>query len=161
LESYEQAAPWSALMRDAVESGLMPPWGAIETDECQPAHSWRNDMRLSDAQKQLLAQWVANGSPEGDPANAVPLPAPPSLELENPTVVLQNPSPFTVGGSSDSFVCMVMDPGNEQDVWVTGIQLIPDNAEVVHHVLTYIDTTGASDNLIDADGKFPCPGGFV
>ena len=38
--------------------------------------------------------------------------------------MLQNPSPFTVGGTSDSFVCMVVDPGNEQDVWVTGVQIV-------------------------------------
>jgi hypothetical protein len=161
LETYEQAAPWGALMSDVVEQGIMPPWGAIETDECQPDHGWRNDSRLSAEQKQLLADWVAANTPEGDPANAVALPEPPNLELESPTVVLQNPSPFTVGGTSDSFVCMVMDPGNEQDVWITGIQMIPDNSEVVHHVLTYVDTTAASDAMVDAEGKFPCPGGFV
>ncbi len=161
LETYEQAAPWGQLMTDVVVDGLMPPWGAIETDECQPDHSWRDDTRLSDEHKQLLADWVSAGTPEGDPADAVALPEPPSLELADPSVVLQNPSPFSVGGTTDSFVCMVVDPGNQQDVWVTGVQMIPDNTQVVHHVLTYIDTNAASDALVDADGKFPCPGGFV
>src|SRR5690606_21072169 len=82
-------------------------------------------------------------------------------ELQDPSVVLQNPSPFTVGGTSDSFICMAVDPGNQQDVWITGVQMIPDNAEVVHHVLVYIDSNATSDNMVDADGKFPCPGGFV
>ena len=161
LETYEQAAPWASLMNDAVADGIMPPWGAVETDECQPPHGWLNDTRLSAEQKQLIADWAAAGAPEGDPALAVALPEPPSLELENTTVTLQNPSPYTVGGNSDSFVCMVVDPGHTQDVWVTGVQMVPDNTEVVHHVLTYIDTTSASDNLVDADGKFSCPGGFV
>ncbi len=161
LESYEQAATWAALMVDAVNAETMPPWGARETDECQPAHGWRNDTRLSAAHKQLLADWLAAGTPEGDPSKAAPLPEPPSLELTNTTAVLQNPAPFTVGGTSDSFICMVTDPGNEQDVWITGVQMIPDNTQVVHHVLTYIDSTAASDAMVDEDGKFPCPGGFV
>ncbi len=161
LETYEQAAPWATLMSEAVNDGVMPPWGALETDECQPAHSWRDDTRLSDEQKQLLADWVSAGTPEGDPANAVALPEPPSLELADVSAVLQSPSPFTVGGTEDSFVCMVVDPGHQQDVWVTGVQIIPDNTEVVHHVLTYIDKNAASDALVDAEGKFPCPGGFV
>jgi hypothetical protein len=161
LETYEQAAPFGVLMSNAVDDGIMPPWGAIETDECQPSHGWLNDPRLSSEEKQLLADWVAIGTPEGDLQLAAPLPEPPSLELANTTTVLQNPAPFTVGGNNDSFVCMVVDPGHTQDVWITGIQMIADNTEVVHHVLTYIDTESASDALVDADGKFPCPGGFV
>jgi hypothetical protein len=161
LETYQQAQPFAALMSDAVNDGIMPPWGAIETDECQPTHTWLNDTRLSAEQKQLLGDWVANGTPEGDLDLAAPLPEPPSLELTNTTTVLQNPTPFTVGGNQDSFVCMVVDPGHTQDVWITGIQMIADNAEVVHHVLTYIDTMSASDALVDGDGKFSCPGGFV
>jgi hypothetical protein len=161
LETYEQAAPWAALMNEAVAEGLMPPWGAIETEECQPSHGWRNDMRLAEADKQLLADWVAAGAPEGDLAKAAALPEPPSLELADPNVILQNPSPFTVGGTADSFVCMVVDPGNETDVWINGAQIIADNTEVVHHVLTYIDSNSASDALVDGEGKFSCPGGFV
>lgn len=161
LESYEQAAPWSALMNDAVADQIMPPWGALETEECQPDHSWRDDLRLSAEEKQLFADWLDAGSPEGKPEDAAQLPEPPSLELAEPNVVLQNPTPYTVGGTEDDFVCMVVDPGHTQDVWVTGVQMIPDNTQVVHHVLTYIDTNSASDGVADADGKFPCPGGFV
>jgi hypothetical protein len=161
LETYEQSWPFAALMSDAVHDGIMPPWGAIETDECQPTHTWLNDTRLSDEQKQLLADWVDAGTPEGELELAAPLPEPPSLELTNTSAVLQNPAPYTVGGNTDSFVCMVVDPGHTQDVWITGVQMIADNAEVVHHVLTYIDTMSASDALVDGDGKFSCPGGFV
>jgi hypothetical protein len=161
LETYAQASAWASLMDQAIAAKTMPPWGAHETDECQPEHTWLNDLRLTSEQQQMFADWVAAGTPEGDPALAAPLPQPPSLELADTTVVLQNPAPFVVGGSSDSFICMVTDPGNEQDVWITGVQMIPDNAQVVHHVLTYIDANATSDSLVDADGKFPCPGGFV
>jgi hypothetical protein len=158
LETYEQAAPFAALMNDAVADGLMPPWGAIETDECQPAHGWANDLRLSDADKQLVADWVAAGSPEGDPANAVELPSPPNLDLPNPTATFQNPSSFTVGGNEDSFICYSIDPGLIDDVWITGLQIVPDNAQVVHHVLVYADPMANSAAVAGPDGSYPCFG---
>jgi hypothetical protein len=158
LETYERAAPWGALMNDQVAQGLMPPWGAIETDECQPAHDWANDLRLSADEKQLVADWVAAGAPEGDPAQAVELPPPPNLDLPDPSATYQNPSPFTVGGDQDSFICYSIDPGLESDVWITGLQLIPDNQQVVHHVLVYADPTAASADVAGPDGSYPCFG---
>ncbi|MFV8756729.1 hypothetical protein ACNOYE_39800 [Nannocystaceae bacterium ST9] len=158
LDTYAKAAPWAPMMDEVVSSGLMPPWGAIETDECQPSHDWRNDLRLPEETKQLFADWLAQGTPEGDPADAVPLPVPPSLELQNPTAVLQNPAPFEVVGPQDSFVCVAIDPGVDQDVWITGVQMVPDNIAVVHHVLMYVDSMALSDDMIDANGTFPCEG---
>ena len=158
LETYEAAAPWGALIDDQVSQGLMPPWGAIETDECQPAHDWRNDLRLSSDEKQLFADWVAAGTPEGDPEDAAPLPAPPNLDLSNPSATFQNPSAFTVGGNEDSFICYSIDPGLSSDVWITGMQLVPDNAQVVHHVLIYVDPAANSAAVADQNGSYPCFG---
>lgn len=161
LETYEQAAPWGELLAEAVVDQIMPPWGALDTEECQPQHEWRNDTRLSEEQRQMFVDWVAADMPEGDPALAAPLPEPPSLDLDQTNVVLQNPAPIVVGGNQDSFVCVVVDPGNSEDVWITGIQNIADNAEVVHHVLSYVDADNATAELVDEDGKFTCPGGFI
>ena len=161
LETYESAAAWGTISNEAIHARVMPPWGAEETDECQPPAPYKNDARLTDEERQLFDDWVNNNTPEGDPANAAALPEPPSLDLEGVSVERQNPTPFTVTGTEDSFPCMVVDPGHTEDVWVTGIQMIPDNDQVVHHVLTYIDPTGASDAVVDEDGKFDCPGGFA
>lgn len=158
LETYAQAEVFAPLMNDAVIAGDMPPWGALETEECRPAHTWQGDTRLTAAEKQLFADWVAQGAPEGDPADAAPLPEAPSLELADPTAVLENPAPFVVGGTQDSFVCVAIDPGIAKDVWISGVQMVPDKTEVVHHVLMYVDPLAVSDGLIDDDGTFPCLG---
>jgi hypothetical protein len=158
LESYEQASPWGALMSEVVDEGLMPPWGALETAECQLEHSWANDLRLADADKQLIADWVAAGTPEGPADEAAPLPAPPELDLQNPTATFQNPSSFTVGGTEDSFICYSIDPQLQNDVWITGLQMIPDNEQVVHHVLIYADPDANSAAVAGPDGSYPCFG---
>ena len=161
LESYASASAWGEVSNEAIQDRVMPPWHAEETEECQPPAPFKHDARLSEEQRQLFADWVAAGTPEGDPADAAALPAPPSLDLDVVSVELPNPTPFAVTGSEDSFPCMVVDPGHTEDVWVTGIQMIPDNDAVVHHVLTYIDPTGASDAVVDENGMFECPGGFA
>ncbi|MCA9696875.1 MAG: hypothetical protein KC431_05070, partial [Myxococcales bacterium] len=158
LEDYQQAAAWSASIDQVVASGEMPPWGALETEECQPEHSWANDLRLADADKQLIADWVAAGSPEGDPADAVELPAPPDLSLADPTATFQNPTPFSVEGTEDSFICFSIDPGLTSDVWVTGVQMVPDNQKVVHHALIYADPDANSAAVAGPDGSYPCFG---
>jgi hypothetical protein len=158
LETYPQAAAWAALVDQVVADGLMPPWGALETDDCQPEHGWTNDLRLHAAEKQLVSDWLAAGTPEGDPADAAALPSPPNLDLANPTATFQNPTPFTVTGTKDSFICYSLDPQLDADVWITGVQMIPDNAQVVHHVLIYADPQANSANVAGPDGSYPCFG---
>jgi hypothetical protein len=147
LESYEEAGPLAPVMALQAEARLMPPWHAIETDECQPPAPFKHDARLTDEQIQLLRDWADLGAPEGDPAQAVPLPPPPSLELPNPTVAVGMPSAVVVepdGARLDFFHCLSFDPGNAQEVYVDGLQLVPGNHLVVHHALIYVDTDASS-----------------
>lgn len=144
---YQQTAPWSALMADQAEAGLMPPWHALETAQCQPPLAYKHDARLSEAQIQLLRDWSDVGSPEGDPANAAPLPPPPSLDLANPTTTVTMGSPVSIeaqGDKLDFFHCLTFDPGNSEDVFLDGIQLVPGKREILHHVLIYVDEDAAS-----------------
>ena len=61
LLTYKDARPWAKSIATRVARGTMPPWHA------DPAHGeFLNDRRLSDAEKDTIARWVAAGSPEGD-----------------------------------------------------------------------------------------------
>lgn len=158
LEDYATAHVMSGAMLAEVEAGRMPPWGAETTDECAPRFDWKNDLRLSDAQKQVLADWVAAGAPEGDPADAVPvendnpLAGPPDLDIA-PLV------PWTATGDTDQFRCFVLDPGNStEDLWVTGWQVAPGNDEVVHHALVFLDTEAEATRNADVGDSYECFG---
>ena len=70
---YADAAPWAAAMASDVETGRMPPWGALETDECTPRVPWKDDARLDDDERQALIDWAAQGAPEGDTAQPAAL----------------------------------------------------------------------------------------
>ncbi|MFO7562266.1 MAG: hypothetical protein R6X02_06455 [Enhygromyxa sp.] len=147
MQTYQQTSAWAGLIADAVEARQMPPWHALETAECQPPLSFKHDPRLSDEQIQLLRDWAEIGAPEGDPALAVPLPDPPSLDLQDPTTTVLMQTPLSIDGegpSLDSFHCISLDPGHDQDVFLTGLQVIPGNRAVVHHVLVYVDENASS-----------------
>ena len=147
MATYEDTAPYAGVMQLQTELGLMPPWHARETDECEPPHAFKADPRLTDEQKQLIADWVALAAPEGDPANAAPLPQAPTLDLASPTVQMAMGGSVSVapqGNTLDYFHCLSFDPGNTEDVYVDGMQVIPGNPLIAHHTLLFIDTNADS-----------------
>jgi hypothetical protein len=156
LSSYEAAAPWAEQLAEAVAARTMPPWGAHETEACQPAHGWVDDLRPSAAEIDAIAEWAALGAPEGDPTTAAPLPSPPDGSLADPSDILEAPAPVAVEGTFDSYACVSLDPGLDELVWITGVELLPDAAEIVHHALLMLDETGASAELAGPDGSYPC-----
>ena len=82
LLTYKDARPWAKAIQAAVLTGVMPPWHADQ------AHGeFANDRRLSDADKNTIAAWVAAGALEGNPAD---VPSPPKYVdgRETPAVAM-------------------------------------------------------------------------
>ncbi len=157
METYAQTESWASVMAVYTASGEMPPWHAVETEECTPPLPFEHDARLSDTQKQRFQDWADLGAPEGDPALAAPIPTPPSLQLGDPSATMQMGGSITVDGSEgilDRFHCLSFDPGNTQDVYVDAMQVIQGNAAILHHVLIFFDEdaeSGAWPQGIDED----------
>jgi len=161
FETYEGTAPLAEAIVAAVESGSMPPFAVGETDECQPKHGWKDDLRLSDDDKQMLRDWAADGAPEGDAALAAEIPAVPETTLEDADQSLRMRGSTTIDGSDDQFVCYSLDPELTEDGFIEAIQVVPGNDKIVHHVLIYVDDSGDSAELADKDGAFDCSGGSL
>mgnify|MGYP000311221619 CR=1 FL=1 len=66
LEDYAETSPLAPIMALQAEARLMPPWHAVETDECDPYAAFKHDARLSDEQVQLFRDWADAGAPEGE-----------------------------------------------------------------------------------------------
>ncbi len=159
LATYEEAAPLANLIAAQTEAGLMPPWGAHDTDECHPVRPWKNDLRLSDEEVAKLRAWADQGAPEGDPADAPPAYTPPPDGLANKSVELSPAVPSTVSGTSDQFTCVVYDPALTEDKWVDGIHFIAGNPVVAHHALTFRVDRARAEELSGGAPTFPCFGG--
>jgi hypothetical protein len=161
MATYELAAPWASVMADDVEDGLMPPWHALETDACQPMTGYEHDARLAEDEITMLRDWADLGAPEGDPALAGPLPEPQDLDLANPTTTVTMDAQISVDvveSTRDFFHCITLDPGNDTNVFLDGLQVIPGNRAIVHHVLVYVDESAQSAGW--SNGILPnCGGG--
>lgn len=161
MDDYEQTWPLAGAMLLQIDAATMPPWHAVETEECSPPAAFKHDARLSADQIEMMHQWVELGTPEGDPANAAPLPEPPSTDLSDPssTTIMQGSITVEPQASQlDFFHCLSFDPGNDQDVFVDGVQVLPGNDAIVHHVLLYIDIEGESASWTNGQ-QMNCGGG--
>jgi hypothetical protein len=159
LMEYETAQKYSGAMAVQVQAGNMPPWHAEETAACKPRFPWKDDLRLSDAQKTMLMTWAQNGAPAGDPKTAAALPAPPSLDLQDRTQRVAMSAGYLVQGARDVYRCFSLPYEFTDDSWLTGLQVVPGNGKVVHHVLVWLDADKKGEALAQAGGgSYECFG---
>ncbi len=149
LDTYAQAARWAKSIKTVTEKRTMPPWNAESNGE------FHNERRLTDAQIGLLATWAENGTPPGDLKTAPPTPTfPTGWKLgAQPDAVFTMPQPYDVPATGkDIYQCFVVPTNLEADKWVAGVEYKPGNAQVVHHVSVFLDTSGAARKLAKTQG---------
>jgi hypothetical protein len=144
LTDYRAASGWAGAIREVVEEGRMPPWGA------NPAHGkFANDRSLTAREKQVLLAWIDAGAPEGDPRD-LPPPAkfPDGWSIPGPDLVVSMPEPFTVPAEGTvEYQYFVVDPGFREDRWVRAAEIMPGNRAVVHHCNVFLQPPGVNDPM--------------
>ncbi|NOZ38698.1 MAG: redoxin domain-containing protein [Planctomycetes bacterium] len=153
LADYEEVAGWAAMIEEVVREQRMPPWHA------NPAHGhFVNDRLLSEKEKSDIYQWVADGAPEGDRAD---LPEP--REFVTGWQLPQTPDeiytiqdkPFRVQAEGEvKYQWFEVELGFEEDKWVQGMEILPGNRAVVHHILAFVKEAGKSGRELGASRGF-------
>ncbi|MCB0697251.1 MAG: T9SS type A sorting domain-containing protein [Chitinophagaceae bacterium] len=130
----------------------MPPWPP-------DAHYNRlaHERLLSQADIKKIADWVAGGTPQGDPNLAPPVPTfnPDGDLAGTPDLVTQIPAFTSTASTGDVYQCFVIPSGLTSEKFISAFEAIPGNRDIVHHVIVYADTTGICANL---DAQSPGPG---
>jgi peroxiredoxin len=137
MTTYEEVAGWAEMINEVVQDQRMPPWHAdIKYGK------FLNDAHMSDEEKELIATWVRNGSPEGDPAQ---LPEPEEftegwmMPYEPDMVVHMRDEPFKVSAEGVvEYQYFVVDPGFTEDKWVKVAECRADDRAVVHHIIVFV-----------------------
>jgi hypothetical protein len=158
IETYEQALPWGPAMSASIASGQMPPFYAVEDASCDPRLGWLEDISLTEDEKQLVYDWVEADMPEGDPTIAAPAELTPVAELDPVSAELAIQEPFVVEGDGDIYQCFRIPMPNTSKVYLTGVQVEPENELVVHHVIVWNDPNDASEGQAGEDGSYGCSG---
>lgn len=150
VEYIQKSASDIALV---TEIGYMPPW---LPGEKSPA--LLHDRRLTQAQINTLVEWSDANAPLGDPQDTPEL-----VEREQPELrvdmTLELPVPYTPREDlKDDYRCFLIDPGFNEDTYVTGYDIIPDATEIVHHVIVYQIAADAYDDAMARDAEDDRPG---
>jgi hypothetical protein len=134
LTDYDSVRGKSHIMVAQIELGAMPPFSARTDDSCAPRFDWTGDPRLSDSEKAMLEQWMFEGYLLGDPAPPPPIAY---ADLARVSTTLAPEQGFTASGERDQFICYVLDVGNPELEWLSGLQIRPEQQTIVHHALIY------------------------
>lgn len=159
LETYDEVLELAPILAGAIDSGAMPPWPPVAA-----CNDYAVSRALADDERELLTTWLADGAPEGDPADAPEPPEPPAPF--EPDVQVELPVAYTPTGSPDDYRCFVIDWPTDitEDQYVVAQQVSPDQAAMVHHVIVFVagpDEAGFYQGLDDADpaAGYECFGG--
>lgn len=158
LLEYDDVLGWGDMIREVVEQERMPPWHA----DRRYGH-FINDARMTEEEKELIYQWVADGQPEGDPAE---LPPPREFvdgwDIPDPDqVVYMSDEPFTVPAEGIiEYQWFEVDPGFTEDKWVKAVECRPGNSAVVHHVTVYFKPPGFLNWNLKLGDRINLLGGF-
>lgn len=139
--NYNEVVAWAGMIQYTTEIRYMPPWQPDKTYS-----SFIGEKGLTDAEIQLIKDWVNAGVPQGDPALEPPLPVFPSgSQLGTPDLVLEmSESYFIEGNNTDDYRVFVLPTGLTQDKEIAAVEFRPGNSRAVHHALMAYEVNGAA-----------------
>ena len=136
LLAYQDAKIHARQIVAVTKSRYMPPWLP------QTGYGdFEGVRRLTDAQIKLIADWVAGGSPEGNPAET---PSPPAFtegwQLGPPDLIVTAQKPYNLAATGpDVFWNFIFTPPITTGKYVRAIEIRPGEKRVVHHANLIVD----------------------
>ncbi len=158
LMTYEDARPWARAIKTRTASREMPPF---HIDKSIGITSYKNDPSLTDQEIALIARWVDQGAPRGNPADM-----PPPRQFADtsnwqftPDIVVKFPAYKVPASGPDLYGNLYADIPISNDRYIQAIQTRAATAgsrKVVHHALTYAvdsdDKDVSGDDSLGVDG---------
>ncbi|MFN8285965.1 MAG: T9SS type A sorting domain-containing protein [Chitinophagales bacterium] len=149
LLTYADAYQHSGSIDYDVTAKTMPPWPPDENYK-----AYVHQRVLSTTEINTIHNWVLAGAPQG---NVTLAPAQPTYSNGSKlgTVDLSVKIPtYTVSGTGDVYRNFPIASGLLQGKYITAVEVIPGNNEIVHHVLIFQDSTNVPAQL-DANDAGP------
>jgi hypothetical protein len=141
LLTYEDVSKRASFIKAVTETRFMPPNPADPS-----VSSFKNTKRLTQAEIDRIAQWVSEGKAKGKPAKNKQT-AKDKNEvgkdiLRQADLVLSFQKPYTIPGDNrEHFKVFVVPTNTTEDLYITGVDFLPENKKLAHHCRFMIDTT--------------------
>ena len=153
LTSYDDASAWADMIAEVTQDRRMPPWHA------NPEYGhFSNDRRLDERELQLISDWARQGAPRGDAAKE-----PTKLTFtdgwllpEQPDIVVPMANkPYQIPSQGEvKYQYFVTDLKNDKELWFRGMEVVPGNREVVHHILIFAREKGSRRRELGGERSF-------
>jgi hypothetical protein len=139
LTNFNEVAAWSGMIKYVTQSRYMPPWKPDPEFK-----DFRKANYLTQQEIDLIAQWVDDGAPQGNPQLEPGLPQfPTGSQIGTPDLVLSFAQSHTVkGNNKDEYRYFVIPTGLTTNKKLVALEIRPGNSRVVHHTLVWQDTSG-------------------
>jgi hypothetical protein len=145
LVTYQETRPWAKAIKDRVMRRQMPPW---HIDMHVGVTKFKNDMSLTDDQIAMIAKWVDDGAPQGDPKDMPPPKRWPEAnewkgakELGPPDVVVES-APYTMQARhQDVWWRPVTNINIDEPRWLKAVEIRPTSVpgrKITHHAVAYL-----------------------
>jgi len=155
-ERDTDAPDWASLAVASVLTRSMPPWDA--SDDCHPIAGSR---ALSDNHRKAFQAWADQGYRLGDPDGYVrgqgagggrP-------DLGAPDQVRTASGPYAADRERpDDYHCLPLGSELGEDLWLRGIQIVPDQEDLVHHAILFQVPPEGAATVAQRDAAHPGPG---
>ena len=152
LLDYADVKKRGRMIQLVTQTRYMPPW------KPEPGFGHFRDSRYLETEDvELIRRWVETGMEQGDPKKTPSLPEfEDGWQLGKPDLVVTMDAPYEVAPDGpDIYRNFVLPLPLEEDEWVTAVEVRPSARSVVHHVLFFLDDSGAARKYDERD---PGPG---
>jgi len=145
MQTYAETHLHAATISAYVSAGLMPPYYIKHDNTCG---SFDDSAALTAGETQTLLAWANGASAEGTPG---PVTVPPLPHLtggtQYKTPLFSPVAQGTAVAEHDEYRCFMVDAGLTTDRYITGFEVMPGNATIVHHVIGFaVDPATVGDN---------------
>ena len=141
LLSYSDVKKHARQIAEVTGSRSMPPW----LPEPQKL-KFADELRLPDAEINLIRRWVEGGASEGSPADLPPQPKfVEGWRLGEPDLILTASKPLTLPPQgTDTYWNFIFPVPIPETRWVKAIEIRPGDKRYVHHANILVDRGGSS-----------------
>ena len=141
LLNYSDVKKHARQIVDVTQSRAMPPW----LPEPQKL-KFADELRLADAEINLIERWVEQGEVEGATADLPPQPKfVEGWRLGEPDLVLTANKPLTLPPQgADTYWNFIFPVPIQETRWVKAIEIRPGDKRYVHHANILVDREGSS-----------------
>lgn len=140
LMTFQEASPMAAVIAQVVNDNYMPPWPPDNAYQ-----QYLHTRSLSAVEKNIILNWIAINTPEGNPANTPPPPIySGSSILGTGDLTIQMPTYMSKATAfGDDYACFAIPTNLTQNRIIKAVEVVPGNPDIVHHALVYYDPTSA------------------